>query len=226
MIRRVWLAPACLALAGALGSQALAQTTPVTWDGGNAEWKSAKWNGGQTSAVALGRDNGSEGPFDIFIGGASQVTYDATANGDFRLKAVPGVPTSLTIREGAKLTLDTFNSDVDGKWTEMDGDLTLDNGTFKRTFTGPGTTVAGGALIFGSWRSFDGQVIKVDISNGGRIENDGQLWFGAGEDQGIGLEVPMTINNGHLDLTGGGQRADDRIGRRRSDLLLRLRRDE
>src|SRR6188474_2951410 len=104
MIRRVWLAPACLAVACALGSQALAQTTPVTWDGGNAEWKSAKWNGGQTSAVALGRDNGSEGPFDIFIGDGSQVSYEAEVNGDFRLKAVPGVPTSLTIHEGAKLT--------------------------------------------------------------------------------------------------------------------------
>ena len=41
----------------------------VTWDGGNAEWKAAKWNGGQTSAVALGRDNGSENSYDIVIGG-------------------------------------------------------------------------------------------------------------------------------------------------------------
>ena len=130
------------------------------------------------------------------------MTYDATTNGDLRLKSDNG-PTSLTIKQGAKLTLDTFNSDVDGKWTQMDGDLTLDNGTLKRGFTGPGTTVSGGALIFGSWRSRQNQQIDVNISNGGKIENDGQLWFGAGEDQGIGLEVTMTMNNGHLDLTGG-----------------------
>ena len=195
---------AALLMAGAMSSLASAQTTDVVWDGGNDEWKANKWNGGQDAATALGRNNGSEGPYDIYIGGASQVTYDAAVNGDFRLKATPGVPTSLTIREGAKLTLDSFNTDTDGKWTEMDGDLTLDNGTFKRTFTTPGSTEAGGALIFGSWRSFEGQKIRINISNGGRIENDGQCWYGAGEDQGIGLDVAMTINNGHLDLTGGG----------------------
>jgi len=203
MIRRVWLAPACLVLAGALGAQALAQTTPVVWDGGNAEWKANKWNGGQDANTALGRNNGSEGPFDIFIGDASQVTYDAATNGDFRLKAVPGAPTSLTINEGAKLTLDSFNTDTDGKWSQFDGDLFLDNGTLKRTFTTPGSTVAGGALILGSWRSYENQKIKANLTNGGRIENDGQLWFGASEDQAIGLDVAMTINNGHLDLTGG-----------------------
>jgi hypothetical protein len=202
MIRRVWLAPACLALAGAIGSQALAQTTTVTWDGGNGEWKDSKWNGGQDANTALGRNNGVEGAYDVFIGDGSQVAYDAKANGDFRVRAQDGVPASLTIHEGATLDINSFDTDPDGKWTQIDGDLTLDNGTFKRGFT-PSSTVSGGILMFGSWNSYAEQQINVVTKNGGSFQNDGQVWFGASGDQGSGLRVSATIDNGTWDLTGG-----------------------
>ncbi|RIK85061.1 MAG: hypothetical protein DCC67_04505 [Planctomycetota bacterium] len=172
----------------------------VTWDGGNGEWKDAKWNGGQTASAAFGRNNGTENGHNAIIGGGAQVAYDAAANGDFRLKSGNG-PTKVTIKEGALLSLDSANTDVDGKWTEWDGDLTLDNGTLRRTHSG--TSLSGGILMFGSWRSIQDQEIRIDVKNGGRIENDGQLWFGAEADHALGLKVLMDINNGHLDLTGG-----------------------
>ena len=94
------------------------------------------------------------------------------------------------------------DSDVDGKWTEYDGDaLNLDNATLRRTQSG--SSNSGGALIFGSWRSYENQVINVSVTNGGTIDNHGQLWFGAWEDNAVGLTVNMTINDGHLDLKGG-----------------------
>ncbi|MCC6491779.1 MAG: PEP-CTERM sorting domain-containing protein, partial [Pirellulales bacterium] len=171
-----------------------------TWDGGNGEWKDAKWNGGQTSSAALGRDNGTENGHHIVVGSGAQVFYDSAANGDFRLKSANG-PTHVEVRDGAVLTLASDNTDDDGKWTEWDGDMTLDNGTLKRTHSG--TSLSSGLLMFGSWRSIQDQEIRVNIKNGGRLENDGQVWFGADEDHALGLKVLMEIDDGTLDLTGG-----------------------
>lgn len=180
----------------------------VTWDGGNGSWTDAKWNGGQDAQTAFGRTDGTENAHQIVIGGGAEVVYhagDPGVNSDFRLKSLNG-NTSVTVKEGASLEIFSQDTDDDGKWSEWDGDLTLDNGTLKRTWSAgvTGSTLSSGALIFGSWRSVAYQEIDVDLTNGGRIENDGQLWFGAGIDQGTGLNVTMTINNGSLDLTGGG----------------------
>jgi hypothetical protein len=95
------------------------------------------------------------------------------------------------------------NGDADGMWTTFDADLNLDNGTFKRDFAPGGNAQAGGILMLGSWRSVKDQQIDISVTNGGKIENDGQLWFGADEEHAVGLKVFMTINNGSLDLTGG-----------------------
>lgn len=195
---------------GADGYTLTAKIGPtITWEGGNGNWTDAKWNNGSTGGLdaqtAFGRTNGMEDGQHAVIGGGSQVFYDAALiNSDFRLKSQNG-PTSVTIKEGAKLTLHSEDTDDDGKWTEWDGDLVLDNGTLARTWGAgvTGSTLSGGALIFGSWRSRQGQEIDIDITNGGRLENDGQLWFGAGIDQAAGLEVTMSINDGSLDLTGG-----------------------
>ena len=56
--------------------------------------------------------------------------------------------------------------------------------------------------------------ININLTNGGRIENDGKMIFGeldyfaaqGGSNNGHsdGIQVAMTINNGALDLTGGG----------------------
>jgi hypothetical protein len=50
----------------------------------------------------------------------------------------------------------------------------------------------------------DFQKIDIQIINGGRLENEGQLWFGGWEDTAPnGTTVTMTINDGTVDLTGG-----------------------
>jgi len=73
--------------------------------------------------------------------------------------------------------------------------------TPNRTFSAP--SQGGGALIFGSWRSTLNQVIQVNLTNGGTINNNGQLWFGAWNDNEEGIDVSITINDGNLNLTGG-----------------------
>jgi hypothetical protein len=157
------------------------------------------------------------------IGGGAQVLYlsdqSTPFNSDFRLKSQNG-NTSVTVKEGAKLTIRSQNTDADSKWTEWDGDLTLDNGALDRGFTPGGSVVSGGAFILGSWRTRINQQIDVNVKNGGMLKNDGQLWFGAGEDQASGLEVTMTINNGHLDLTGGDNYPVIGLGGPEADLIF------
>jgi hypothetical protein len=56
----------------------------------------------------------------------------------------------------------------------------------------------------GGFAGEPGQEININVVNGGRIENDGQLWVGtAGGDDDYGIENTITINNGTIDLTGG-----------------------
>jgi hypothetical protein len=199
MKRSVLAGAIVLALAS---PRAHAQVVPATWDGGNGAWESAKWNGGQTAVDVFGDNRVTNGAFAITIGGGSQVTYDAGPLRDLRPQSNTG-PTSLTIKEGASLTLDSFNTDTDGVWTQFDADLSLDNGTFRRKWTPGGSTEAGGINMFGSWRSVQDQQIDIHLTNGGRIENDGQIWFGADEEHALGLGVSVEIDNGSLDLTGG-----------------------
>jgi hypothetical protein len=78
----------------------------------------------------------------------------------------------------------------------------LDGGTFRRTKDGT-MSISGGALMFGGYDQKQGQQIDITLTNGGRLENDGQLWFGSDSENAAGLQVTMTINNGSVDLTGG-----------------------
>ncbi len=202
MIRRVWLAPACLAVAGALGNVALAQTTVVTWDGGNGEWSDLNWNGGQGPADVMGNQNGGDGNLDTTIGGGSQVLFDSSSK-SLRPRSTVG-PNAITITGGAKLTHNTpIDGDPDGNWTTWDADLNLDNGTFERNFTPGGTAEAGGILMFGSWNSRQDHLYTINTTNGGLLKNDGQVWFGADEEHALGLTVSAQINGGSWDLTGG-----------------------
>ncbi|QDT75206.1 hypothetical protein [Lacipirellula limnantheis] len=201
MIRRVWFAPACLAVAGALGNAALAQTV-VTWDGGNGEWSDLKWNGGQAPAAVMGNQNGGDGNLNVTIGGGSQVLFDSSSK-SLRPRSSAG-PSVFTITGGAKLTHNTpITGDPDGNWTTWDADLNLDNGTFERNWTAGGTAEAGGILMVGSWRSLQDQQITINTTNGGLLKNDGQVWFGADEEHAVGLKVSALINGGSWDLTGG-----------------------
>jgi hypothetical protein len=108
----------------------------------------------------------------------------------------------VTVKQGASLTLDTPLA-PDGTWTRWVGDLTVDNGTFRRIKTGAGVK-NGGAFILGGFSAEAGQEINVNVVNGGRIENDGQLWVGTvGGDDDYDVEYTITVNNGTIDLTGG-----------------------
>lgn len=193
------------ALVGALTSAVQAQTV-VTWDGGTADFAAAKWNGGQTATAVFGDNRISNGAFDITIGGGSTVTYAAGPGGTgnaIRPRSNTG-PTIMRIIEGSTFHQTTIAAgDADGMWTTFDADLVLDNGTFKRDWEAGGNAQAGGILMIGSWRSIKDQQIDISITNGGKIDNDGQVWFGADEEHARGLKVYMTINNGSLDLTGG-----------------------
>jgi hypothetical protein len=181
--------------------------TLVTWDGGAGDWTAdAKWNTGQTAATVLGTGNGTNGGEAIVLDGSkpggAAVVYDPNANGDFRVLVGEGV-SSLTIKNGASLTMNTA-SDIDGKWTRYGSDLTLDGGTFSRTKDGV-NSLNGGLMMLGGFAQRWGQEIDINILNGGRLENDGQLWFGSPSPAGnaTDLAVTMTINNGTVDLTGG-----------------------
>ncbi len=187
---------------------------PIVWDGGDGNWNDFNWNTGQDAFAVLGRTNGFEFGTAGEIGtdvtiGSGTVTYDPNTFGDFRFRRGG----TLTITGGATFKLNTTDDTADGYWTEWDGaELNIDNATFQRGFTPDNGAVSGGALILGSWRSYDGQKIAVNITNGGRLENDGQLWFGAPSDNGAGIEVIMTINDGDLDLTGGDNLTLDNDG--------------
>ena len=114
---------------------------------------------------------------------------------------------------------------VMGYWTEFDGDaINISGGTLSRTRSGE--TLSGGALILGSWRSYEDQKIEISLTDGGRLENHGQVWFGAWGDNAPGLEVIVTINDGAIDLTGGnsydlvGGQQKRLVGRGNADLVF------
>jgi hypothetical protein len=185
--------------------------TLATWDGGTGVWSTdAKWNGGQTASAVLGQNNGTSGGEAIVLDGSAPggaaVTYDPNANGDFRVGVGDGV-SSLTIKNGASLSMESA-SDIDGKWTRYEGDLILDGGTFRRTKDNV-NSLNGGLMMLGAFAQRRGMEIDVTLTNGGRLENDGQLWFGSPSPGGnaAGLEVSVTINDGSIDLTGGDANA-------------------
>jgi hypothetical protein len=116
----------------------------------------------------------------------------------------------LTIKEGAVWQQVTDGTFTENAWTQMDpSNLILDGGTFRRSGESPAGD-GGGLVLFGSYRDDSNFAtlaapaeINVEIKNGGRLENTGQLWFGADDEHSAGTEVTFTINDGDIDLTGG-----------------------
>jgi hypothetical protein len=192
----------------------VAPALDVVWDGGDGEWNDANWNGGQVPMDLVDRDDGTRrNDVNFIIGSGAVVSFDYPINGDFHIHQGSG----LTITDGAIWTQDTLDTWDQNGWTELDPSyLILDGGTFRRTgeapLDAPGDPFSGGVLTFGSWKADDNYSIGPDppaavditLTNGGKIENEGQLWFGSWGDQPPGLTVTMTINNGAIDLTGGG----------------------
>lgn len=186
----------------------------MIWDGGDGFWNDANWNGGEIPETIVGRDDGSRSAEDtIIIAGGSNILFNADEAGDFHVRQ----GSTMTIAEGASWTQLTTSDWAENRWTQLDlSELILDGGSFNRIGSGPGD--GGGALIFGSWRGDDNfdqvpppQEINVDIVNGGSMMNEGQVWFGGGEDHPAGLIVNFTINDGSLDFTGGDMQADDNV---------------
>jgi hypothetical protein len=193
------------------------------WNDANA-WKNTTTNvtANSSNAAIFNQGNGSDGmnnvnpaltrARNIIIDGGATVNYSGSALGDFRVKQ----GSNLTITAGATWVQTTDSSYNGNNWTNMDAsNLVLDNGTFRRTgethksnSTDPD---GGGALILGDYRGDDNYgtlglnstEINVAIKNGGKIENQGQLWFGCQDETPSGLRVRFNINNGSLNLTGG-----------------------
>ena len=188
----------------------------VSWVGGDGRWDDNNWDDGtgvNTIDNFVGKLDGSDGSGgpngeDILIITSGTVEYPADElSSDFRMKQ----GSELRISGGAKWVQMQDDGWLENRWTEMDlSHLILDNGTFSRV--GAVGDEGGGALIFGSWRGDDNQdtwlpnqETSITITNGGHLENEGSLWFGAwGDAPALPESVfTLTINDGTVDLTGG-----------------------
>jgi hypothetical protein len=170
---------------------------------------------------------------DIYINNGATVNYNPNRMfltgddgldrfGDWRIQpnaSFPGTPT-LNMSNGSVFEHQTtFGGDIDGMWTRWNGaELNLDGeGTvFKRTGDAP-NGFASGAWMWSSYHGYANSVQTASITNGARFENQGQMWFGVsgadvGGDNDPGIRMVMTINGGHMDLTGGDEYALDNDG--------------
>jgi hypothetical protein len=165
----------------------------------------------------LGRNNGNNGlnDADVQASHARYVTIprDTTVNyhgnniGDLRWNR----GSYLMIEDGAVWQQVTDGTFTENSWTQFDGTLCLDGGTFRRSVAAPSQNNDGGGIVmFGSYRDNENlgrfgtpPEVIVEIRNGGSLENDGQLWFGADDEHSVGLRSSITINNGSIALTGG-----------------------
>jgi hypothetical protein len=156
----------------------------------------------------------------IVIGGGATVDYNSAVQGGLRLRQ----GTTLTIKDGATWVQDITGHPQGSGWDECRCDiseLVLDGGTFRRagegteeTATGSGifVNVGGGNMLFGSYNDDNNMErlgtlpphYNVVIKNGGRLENTGQLWFGTDGESSPDQRIHFTINEGQMDLTGGG----------------------
>lgn len=204
---------------------ASACTRDVIWDGGAGDQTDANWSdsdrnwSGKTLASLAGIGGPRLGDFGqnaverlIVTGAGSVVTYTRTrAGGDFR----PRQGVEMIICDRAVWQSVTHPNEEECAWMTLDvSKLTVDRGTFRsigRALGNPNRgDDGGGAMIFGSWRSDDRKatygdpVIRVELKNGGKIKNEGQVWFGAYLDHDPALWVHFDISgNSSIDLRGG-----------------------
>jgi hypothetical protein len=144
----------------------------------------------------------------ITIPANTTVNYHGNMIGDLRIRQ----GSSLTIKEGAVWQQITDETYTENAWTQIDAsNLILDGGTFRRSVAAPSQKAdGGGLLLIGSYRDDEAfeeiggpAKINVEIKNGGRLENEGSLWFGADDEHSPDTRATVTINDGHIDLTGG-----------------------
>jgi len=186
------------------------------WNDANA-WKNTTTNTTGDATTIMGQGNGSDGMTDvspaltrarnIVIGDGATVEYNAQAiSSDFRLNQ----GSTLTVKTGATWRQTTDGTYTENRWTRFDpSNLILDGGSFKRTGESAGGD-GGGLLMISSFSDDDNLArlggppkINIEIKNGGRLENTGQVWFGADDEHSPGTRISININDGHMDLTGG-----------------------
>lgn len=183
------------------------------------------------AACLTGASAGTQLGTDMYITTGATVWYNGNRQfltgstglarfGDFRVQPdanFPGTPT-LNLSGGSTLNIPTTSGgDIDGIWTRWNGaELNIDNSTLHRYGDYP-NGFSGGAFMLASYHGYANSSQTVHVTNGGKIINDGQLWFGVSDfalmdGNQPGIRVVMTINNGSLDLSGGDQYELDNDG--------------
>ncbi|MDA0660639.1 MAG: hypothetical protein O2931_09840 [Planctomycetota bacterium] len=194
---------------------ATSSAVDITWSGGTGNWNGTNWNAGVTAASITGFTRGDGRINDKFIvnGAGAIVNYSLDGEGGgFR----PRQGVSYEIKNGALFSVNAAAAGLEALPTELDvSTLEIDGGTFRRQgrTDDEGFDLGGGALVLGSFRSDDriGQgvpalgtpAIQVNLSNGGKLDNEGQLWFGSLTDHHPSLNVQVQVNGGTIDLHGG-----------------------
>ncbi len=189
--------------------------------------------GACTTTPAVTIAGGTQLGTDIYINTGATVTYNPNRQllsgddgldrfGDWRIQPdanFPGTPTMNLSNGSVWQQITGAGGDADGMWTRWNGaELNLDGEgtTFRRT--GDETQgFASGAMMLASYHGYENSIQTVSLTNGARFENEGALWFGVsgfyiGEENEAGIRVVMTINNGHMDLTGGDEYELDNDG--------------
>lgn len=175
-----------------------------------------------TTTPPVSISGGTQLGTDIYINNGSTVFYNPNRQllpgddgqdrfGDWRIQpnaSFPGTPT-LNLSNGSKFVHQTTaGGDPDGMWTRWNGaELNIDNATFERTGDRD-NGFSGGAFMLASYHGYDHSVQTINIKNGGKLINEGQMWFGVSSfdllgDNAAGIRVVMTINNGDVNLSGG-----------------------
>ena len=136
--------------------------------------------------------------FDDAVILSGDVTYDTFNAVDFAIDN----GSSLTVGSGLGSSAVWNNSQ--GEWSEVDGDLIIDGGTFNRT--------GGGAFILGSWRGVAGETASITIKNEGTLVQRGEMWLGAWEGwTPDNLTANITVESGTLDLAPFGANVNHSI---------------
>jgi hypothetical protein len=187
------------------------------WSDANA-WENVTTSTIGDAAATMGQGNGSDGmnttdlsttrARHIVIGDGKTVNFHGDMIGGLHIRQ----GSSLTIKDGAVWQMVTDSTYTENSWTQIDAsNMILDGGTFRRVQVEQSQSNDGpGLLMFSSWQSDDNfarigapQKINVEIKNGGKLENQGQLWFGADDEHSLGTRATVTINDGEIDLSGG-----------------------
>jgi hypothetical protein len=175
---RIFSNTALLLLWVAVGGVSSAATK--TWDGGTGFWDEDFWNGGGAPPVLEAPD------YDDAVILSGDVTYETFGAGDFAIHN----GSSVTVGSGIGSSAVWNNSDPE--WSEVDGELIIDGGTFNRT--------GGGAFLFGSWLGVPNETASLTIKNNGTLVQRGEMWLSYWENAPDNLTVNITVESGTLDV--------------------------